>query len=65
MERNINDMMGYQAHSRHRESRDYALLLDNNAYIQTFSISQIVVILITCSVQASIYMFFAFPKLIT
>jgi len=51
VERNINDMIGYQAHSRHRESRDYALLLDNNSYIQTFSISQIVVILITCSIQ--------------
>ncbi|KAH8302551.1 hypothetical protein KR044_008126 [Drosophila immigrans] len=51
VERNINDMLGYQAHSRHRESRDYALLLDNNSYIQTFSLSQIVVILITCSIQ--------------
>ncbi|KAH8408534.1 hypothetical protein KR215_006977 [Drosophila sulfurigaster] len=51
VERNINDMLGYQAHSRHRESRDYALLLDNNSYIQTFSISQIIVILITCSIQ--------------
>lgn len=54
VERNINNMLGYQAHSRHRESRDFALLLDNNSYIQTFSISQIVVILITCSIQVGV-----------
>ncbi|EDV95661.1 GH15831 [Drosophila grimshawi] len=51
VERNINDMLGYQAHSRHRESRDFALLQDNNSYIQLFSLSQIGIILITCSIQ--------------
>ncbi|XP_037934064.1 uncharacterized membrane protein C17A5.08 [Teleopsis dalmanni] len=51
VERNINDMLSYQSYSRTREARDYALLLDNNSYIQTFSLSQILVILVTCSVQ--------------
>ncbi|XP_075161639.1 p24 family member logjam [Haematobia irritans] len=51
VERNINDMLAYQYHSRNREARDYALVLDNNSYIQTFSICQILVIVITCSVQ--------------
>jgi len=51
VERNINDMHSYQSYSRNREARDYALLVDNNSYIQTFSISQILVIVITCSVQ--------------
>uniref|UniRef100_A0A1A9VHB6 GOLD domain-containing protein n=3 Tax=Glossina TaxID=44049 RepID=A0A1A9VHB6_GLOAU len=51
VERNINDMLAYQYHSRNREAIDFALLLDNNTYIQTFSICQIFVILVTCSVQ--------------
>ncbi|KAM7357132.1 p24 family member logjam [Cochliomyia hominivorax] len=51
VERNINDMLAYQYHSRNREARDYALVMDNNSYIQTFSLCQIIVIIITCSVQ--------------
>ncbi|XP_055911278.1 transmembrane emp24 domain-containing protein B [Eupeodes corollae] len=51
VERNINDMLSYQSFSKNREARDYALLLDNNQYVQTFSVSQILVILATCSVQ--------------
>ncbi|XP_055846565.1 transmembrane emp24 domain-containing protein 1 [Episyrphus balteatus] len=51
VERNINDMLSYQSYSKNREARDYALLLDNNKYVQTFSVSQILVILGTCSVQ--------------
>lgn len=51
VERNINDMLSYQSFSKNREARDYALLLDNNKYVQTFSISQILVIFATCSIQ--------------
>ncbi|TMW40115.1 hypothetical protein DOY81_014805 [Sarcophaga bullata] len=51
VERNINDMLAYQYHSRNREARDFALVMDNNTYIQTFSVCQIIVIIITCSVQ--------------
>ncbi|XP_055382654.1 transmembrane emp24 domain-containing protein B [Condylostylus longicornis] len=51
VERNINDMLTYQSHSKSREARDYALLIDNNSYVQKFSLAQIFIILITCSVQ--------------
>lgn len=33
VERNINDILQYQYHSRARESRDYNLLMDNNTYV--------------------------------
>lgn len=33
VERNVNDILQYQYHSRARESRDYNLLVDNNAYV--------------------------------
>lgn len=33
VERNINDILQYQYHSRARESRDYNLLMDNNVYV--------------------------------
>lgn len=51
VERNINDMFLYQSHSRNAEARDMALLEDNNSYVQTWSLAQIVIIVITCSVQ--------------
>lgn len=51
VERNINDMLSYQSYSRNREARDFALLNDNNGYIQTFSICQIAVIIVACSIQ--------------
>jgi len=51
VERRINDMFLFQSHSRNAEARDMALLEDNNSYVQTWSIAQIVVIIITCSVQ--------------
>ncbi|TMW44416.1 hypothetical protein DOY81_010505 [Sarcophaga bullata] len=41
VERNINDMLAYQYHSRNREARDFALVMDNNTYIQTFSVCQL------------------------
>lgn len=44
-------MLQFQSHSRSRESRDVALLLDNNAYVQNWSITQIIVICLTCSLQ--------------
>lgn len=51
VERNINGMLQYQSHSRSSEARDHALLVDNNAYVQNWSLIQIVIILLTCSVQ--------------
>lgn len=44
-------MLQFQSFSRSRESRDMALLLDNNSYIQNWSITQIAVIILTCTVQ--------------
>lgn len=46
-------MLQYQSFSRSSEARDYALLIDNNKYVQNWSIIQIVVILLTCSIQVS------------
>lgn len=51
VERNINVMLQFQSQSRSIEARDYALLVDNNAYVQNWSLTQIVVILLTCSIQ--------------
>lgn len=51
VERKISDMLQFQSHSRSRESRDVALLLDNNSYVQNWSLTQIIVILVTCSLQ--------------
>ncbi|XP_055686131.1 transmembrane emp24 domain-containing protein 6 [Lutzomyia longipalpis] len=51
VERNINDMLQYQSHSRSREARDYALLSDNNGYVQKWSMAQILVILVTTTIQ--------------
>ncbi|CRK86219.1 CLUMA_CG000043, isoform A [Clunio marinus] len=48
---NVNLMAQYQAHSRARESRDYALIKDNNYYVGTWSMVQILVIVITTCVQ--------------
>lgn len=53
VERNINGMLQYQSFSRSSEARDHALLIDNNRYVQNWSIIQIVVILLTCSIQVS------------
>lgn len=51
VERNINDMFQYQSHSRAREARDYALIIDNNSYVQFWSLLQIFVIFVTTTVQ--------------
>ncbi|ETN63144.1 wd-repeat protein [Anopheles darlingi] len=51
VERNLNAMFQYQAHSRNNEARDYALIVDNNAYVWKWSVLQILVIIFTCSVQ--------------
>lgn len=51
MERNINEMLQTQHLSRSKEARDLNLLLDNNSYVQTWSIAQIIVILVTTTVQ--------------
>lgn len=51
VQRNINDMLQYQSHSRSREARDFALLADNNVYVQKWSLAQILVILVTTTIQ--------------
>lgn len=51
VERNINDMLQFQSHTRSKEARDSALLKDNNSYVQTWSLIQIVVIASVTTVQ--------------
>ncbi|EFN78726.1 transmembrane emp24 domain-containing protein 1 [Harpegnathos saltator] len=52
VERNINEMLQTQHLSRSREARDLNLLLDNNSYVQTWSIAQVLVITATTLIQA-------------
>ncbi|XP_043270729.1 transmembrane emp24 domain-containing protein 5 [Venturia canescens] len=51
VEKNINEIMQYQYISRSRETRDYNLLVDNNSYIQQWSIVQLAVIAATTMLQ--------------
>lgn len=51
VERNINEMLQTQYLSRSREARDLNLLLDNNSYVQTWSIAHIFAITVTTTVQ--------------
>lgn len=51
VEKNINDILQTQHLSRSREARDLNLLLDNNFYVQTWSIAQIIVITVTTTIQ--------------
>lgn len=44
-------MLQFQSYTRNSEARDYALLEDNKSYVQNWSIIQILIIAITCSVQ--------------
>lgn len=44
-------MLMFQSHTRSSEARDFALLIDNNSYVQNWSLIQIFVILLTCSIQ--------------
>jgi len=53
VERNINEMLQYQHHTRGRETWDYNLLEDNNRYVQNWSIAQILVI--TCTTVLQVY----------
>ncbi|XP_046390547.1 transmembrane emp24 domain-containing protein 6 [Ischnura elegans] len=53
VEKNIQDMLQYQHHSRGREGRDYNLLIDNNAYVQNWSLIQI--FFITCTTMLQVY----------
>lgn len=54
MERNINTMLQFQSHRRNMEARDLALLMDNNAYVQQWSMLQILVVVLTTAVQVSL-----------
>ncbi|XP_065352719.1 transmembrane emp24 domain-containing protein A [Cloeon dipterum] len=51
VERNIQDMLQYQHYARSNEARHFNTLLDNNRYVQTWSIAQIVVISCTTILQ--------------
>ncbi|KZC14423.1 Transmembrane emp24 domain-containing protein 6 [Dufourea novaeangliae] len=51
VEKNMNEMLQTQHLSRSREARDLNLLLDNNFYVQMWSIAQITVIIITTTTQ--------------
>ncbi|CAH1984923.1 unnamed protein product [Acanthoscelides obtectus] len=51
VEKNINDMLQYQYHSRARESWDYNLLQDNNTYVVRWSLIQIMIIVVTTAIQ--------------
>ncbi|KAG5344203.1 TMED5 protein, partial [Acromyrmex heyeri] len=51
VEKNINEMLHTQHWSRSREARDLNLLLDNNSYVQTWSIAQVTVITLTTMIQ--------------
>ncbi|XP_069677489.1 transmembrane emp24 domain-containing protein 6 [Periplaneta americana] len=53
VERNINEMLQYQHHTRGRETWDYNLLEDNNRYVQNWSVAQILVI--TCTTVLQVY----------
>lgn len=44
-------MFQYQSYARASEARDYALIVDNNAYVQNWSLIQISVILLTTIIQ--------------
>ncbi|GAB6018438.1 hypothetical protein CHUAL_000146 [Chamberlinius hualienensis] len=51
VEGQINEMQREQQFGRRHEARDYQLLLENNSYIQNWSIAQIFVVLIASSLQ--------------
>ncbi|GBP78659.1 Transmembrane emp24 domain-containing protein 5 [Eumeta japonica] len=51
VERNINDILQHQYYSRARESRDYKLLQNNNAYVLRWSLIQILAIAATGGLQ--------------
>ncbi|KAJ1527507.1 hypothetical protein ONE63_007479 [Megalurothrips usitatus] len=51
VERNINEILQYQHHSRGREARDFNLLEDNHSYIVNWSIVQIIIIMATSTLQ--------------
>ncbi|XP_037045443.1 transmembrane emp24 domain-containing protein 6-like [Bradysia coprophila] len=51
VERNTNNMQQFQWQIRSLESRDIALLNDNYAYVQNWSIAQIIAIVLTCTFQ--------------
>ncbi|XP_026293993.1 transmembrane emp24 domain-containing protein 5 [Frankliniella occidentalis] len=51
VERNINEMLQYQHHSRGREARDFNLLEDNHSYVMNWSLVQIIIIIATSTLQ--------------
>ena len=59
VDKRINMMLTFQANSRAREARDYRLLLDNNSWIQYWSIGQCMALVATSigQVGATAYIF--------
>ncbi|KAF7272277.1 hypothetical protein GWI33_014936 [Rhynchophorus ferrugineus] len=51
VERNINQMLQYQHHTRGREAWDLSLLEANNYYVARWSLIQIIVIAVTTVIQ--------------
>ncbi|CAO1369031.1 unnamed protein product [Diamesa serratosioi] len=51
VEKNLYEMFQYQSHSRAIEARDFALITDNNSYVQKWSIAQISVIIVVTTIQ--------------
>lgn len=51
VEKNINEMLQFQHHSRGKEARDFNLLEDNNSYILNWSLVQITIIIATSTLQ--------------
>ncbi|MCL4127900.1 UNVERIFIED_CONTAM: hypothetical protein GTU68_000207 [Idotea baltica] len=51
VDQKIHMMLQYQSYSRAREGRDYQLLLENNSYIQYWSIAQCLAIVIASMIQ--------------
>lgn len=44
-------MLQFQYQSRGKEARDMNLLLDNNSYVQTWSMAQLLIIIVTTVIQ--------------
>lgn len=51
VETNINHMLQHQYHVRSQEHRDFNLLVDNNTYVNRWSIMQILLIMGTTTLQ--------------
>jgi len=51
VDQRVGQMLQFQQHSRALESRDFALLQDNNAYVSFWSVTQCLVVMATSTFQ--------------